>query len=253
MNPHFKELAQSTIRHAIERSKSAKQVEHLGFRGRAREIFAQSMLAPFLESNFGVCTGFIVDSRGNSSRQIDIIIYDKSLIPSIMFSVTEGIVPVESVLAAIEVKSTLTAEELRSAIQNARSVKALQPDFREIDDESGDTRLGPSPKSSVLCCLYSFTSNVTSARERDRILEIINDENAKSAQQVIIPLSVTCIGDESVFFGGWDRRTPPWIPTIQFREDQPALRFISCLIDQVSIAACQRKKMTMSHYFLEDE
>lgn len=254
MNPHFQELAESIIRHAIDRSKAANQVEHSGLRGRAREIFAMSMLAPFLDSNFGVCTGAIVDSKGGESRQIDIIVYDKSLIPSIMFSVTEGIVPVESVLAAIEVKSHLSYEDLKGAIQNARSVKALKPEFREIYDKAEDLPFGGVVmKPSVLCCLYSFSSSVSSPeKERERTLKLIREENSKSPQQVFVPISAACVGNESVLFGEWDSSSRPPTSIITYREDKPALRFISFLIDQISIAASLRRKMTMSHYFLED-
>lgn len=254
MNPHYRELADSIIRHALERSQSAALLKHLGLRGRARETFAMSMLTPFLDPSLGICTGVIVDSLGNSSSQIDIIIYDKRLIPSIMFSVSEGIVPVESVLAAVEVKSRLTPSEISGAIRNARSVKALQPDFREIYDGSGDSAMNPvGGKLSVPCFLYAFSSSVTSSKmEEARILKAIEKENRESKQKVFIPLTATCVANQAVYFGGTDSIRNPTRSEIQRREDQAALRFLTCLVDVVTAVLCQRRRMSTSHYFIDE-
>lgn len=254
MNPHYRELADSIIRHALERSQSAAWLRHLGLRGRARETFAMSMLTPFLDPSLGICTGVIVDSLGNSSSQIDIIIYDKSLIPSVMLSVSEGIVPVESVLAAVEVKSKLTPGEISGAVRNARSVKALRPDFREVYDGSADTPMSPiGGKLSVPCFLYAFSSSVTSSKtEEMRLLKAIEKENRESKQKVFIPLTATCIADSAVYFGCADSTRNPTKSGIQRREDQAALRFITYLVDAVTVILAQRRRMSLSHYFIDE-
>ena len=100
MNPHYTKLAESIIQFALSRSKAASELMHSGLRGRAREIFAKDLLTPFLSPNVGACTGIVVDSNGGSSHQIDIIIYDKTLIPSLMFTGEEGIVPIHNVYCA---------------------------------------------------------------------------------------------------------------------------------------------------------
>ena len=93
MNLHYSRLAESLIEFALSRSNAATELMHSGLIGRAREIFAKDLLTPFLSPNLGVCTGIVVDSHGGSSRQIDVIIYDKTLIPSLMFTGEDGVVP----------------------------------------------------------------------------------------------------------------------------------------------------------------
>src|SRR5579862_202739 len=108
MNPHYPKWAQSRIELALSQSEDASELTHPGLKGRAREVFIKDLLTPFLSPNLGTCTGVVVDSHGGSSEQIDIIIYDKTLIPSLLFTGEDGVVPFESVLATIEVKSELT-------------------------------------------------------------------------------------------------------------------------------------------------
>jgi hypothetical protein len=121
MNPNYTKHAERIIQSVLSRSEDVSELKHTGLKGRAREIFVNDLLTPFLSPNLGTCTGIIVDSSGGNSFQTDIIIYDKTLIPSLMFTPEEGIVPIESVLATVEVKSSLTREELR------KSIKMLTP------------------------------------------------------------------------------------------------------------------------------
>ncbi|KWZ42580.1 hypothetical protein WS72_06645 [Burkholderia savannae] len=75
----------------------------------------------------GIGTGQIVESyTGRLSGQIDIILYDKSILPPILMDEKVGIFPIESVLYTIEVKTTITATELANAHTSA---KDLQENF----------------------------------------------------------------------------------------------------------------------------
>jgi hypothetical protein len=136
-----------------------------------------------LSPNVGTCTGIIVDSSGGSSLQIDIIMYDKTLIPSLMFTGEEGIVPIESVLATVEVKSTLTRDELKKSIKNAHSVKNLNANFSEVMSET-------PKKYSPVCCVFSFSSNSSKPEtELSRLEEVVKEVNQEVTKKVYVPLS----------------------------------------------------------------
>lgn len=182
MNPHYTKLAESIIQFALSRSEAASELMHSGIRGRAREIFSKDLLSPFLSPNIGTCTGIIVDSSGGSSLQIDIIIYDKTLIPSLMFTGEEGIVPIESVLATVEVKSILTSDELKKSIINSHSVKNLNANFAEVMSETPE-------KSSPLCCVFSFSSDSKPETELGRLEEVVSEVNQETEKKVYVPLS----------------------------------------------------------------
>ena len=132
MNKLYFRLVESRIKKALEDSKIAEEYDNQVLKGRAREIFISDLLKPFLSTNFEICTGHVIDSVNGHSRQIDIIIFDSRIIPPIMLTEGEGIIPYEAVLATIEVKTKLDAEKLKESIENARSIKTLAPNFQEI-------------------------------------------------------------------------------------------------------------------------
>lgn len=112
----------------IFRAKKASEVEHNGFAGEIREIFLSDLITPFLPNDFNVGTGKIVDRNGNLSKQTDIVIYNKTKFPPVMFDLTKGIFPIDSVYYAIEVKTTITSREIKDAIKKAESIRSLNGD-----------------------------------------------------------------------------------------------------------------------------
>ena len=73
---------------------------------------------------FDVSTGFIVDAYGTQSRQQDIVLVRRDYHPIFRIGGV-NFFTAESVAATVEVKSALTNATLRDALDNVRSVKAL--------------------------------------------------------------------------------------------------------------------------------
>lgn len=155
LNKLYQELVISNIQKALKDYEAAENYNHPGLKGRAREIFVTNLLKPFLNPTFGICTGIVIDSNNNQSKQIDIIIYDKNVLPPSMLNDNEGIIPIESVLATIEVKTNLDSEELSNSIENARSIKFLKPKFKRTNI-----------KNSPVYCIFAFKSNLTEKSEK---------------------------------------------------------------------------------------
>lgn len=98
-----------------------------GVKGDANEGTFRTFLKDYLPPSFDVLTGIIVDSLGNQSRQLDVIITDKNKTP--IFYQSEDnvrVIPVEPVLAVIEVKAFLDWDEVEKSLENMKSVKKLQ-------------------------------------------------------------------------------------------------------------------------------
>ena len=102
--------------------------DHAGVKGDAAEESVRSFLRSRLPASVGMTRGQVVDSHGAMSRQVDVILYDAMRTPMLFESPEQGhhLVPVEGVLAAIEVKAHLTKPLLESIVENCRSVKSLQ-------------------------------------------------------------------------------------------------------------------------------
>lgn len=75
-------------------------------KGSAREIIVRDFLNANLPSNLDITSGQVFDSQDNLSNQIDIIIYSKHSL-KLCFDKDQNMVPVDSVLALIECKSSL--------------------------------------------------------------------------------------------------------------------------------------------------
>ncbi len=103
---------------------TAAAITHPGERGRAREEVLRQYLAEIVPEGFSVATGFVVDCHGTQSRQQDLIIVRRDYHPRFQVGGAHFF-PVEAVAAVIEVKSSLDRRTLADAIENARSVKAL--------------------------------------------------------------------------------------------------------------------------------
>jgi len=120
------------VENCIRKAALASKVEHHGLAGDIREIFLSDLLIPLLPQDFKIGTGKIIDRKGELSQQTDIIIYNRKRFPAIMFDSKKGIFPIDSVYYSIEVKTTVTATELKNTIEKAKTLRQLngeQPNF----------------------------------------------------------------------------------------------------------------------------
>ena len=155
---------------AAESALIQRFVGHPTLIGDAREALIGGVLSRILPTAYEVGTGQVVDAYGAKSKQIDIIIARRDF-PSLRFPDGSAQYLIESVLAAIEVKSHLTRETLSEALENTaslgdlrvsfepeslRAVVAkcgfeLQPDGTVLKREAdGTTGPAPSPAMEVL-------------------------------------------------------------------------------------------------------
>jgi hypothetical protein len=104
----------------IGKIEASTHLSHRLTKGELRELFLCDLLSPFLTAQFDVGTGIIINQRGDQSRQTDIILYDKRILPPFIQERHLGVYPAESVVATIEVKTTITKAEVLKAEQSAR-------------------------------------------------------------------------------------------------------------------------------------
>jgi hypothetical protein len=101
------------------------QIKHMGERGSEREEGLKSFLEAYLPSRYTVSNGEIVDDSEQTSRQCDLVIYDRTNCPLMLAGKTYRVFPAEPVFAVVEVKSVLTNSELEDAVEKIRSAKRL--------------------------------------------------------------------------------------------------------------------------------
>ena len=104
---HFQHL----LKVLKEYSKHINNVEHSVNKGTAREALISNFLSLNLSELISFHTGELFDTYDHYSGQIDLVLHPKSS-PKLNLYGAINIFPIETVLAAIEVKSTLTTGSL---------------------------------------------------------------------------------------------------------------------------------------------
>ncbi len=92
--------------------------------GMYREYLVKKVLEKIVPSKYCITDGFIIDSDNNISKQMDIIIYDKNYVPP-FFDEAYTIVPIEAVIAIIQVKTTIDKKSLEDSVDNLNSINHL--------------------------------------------------------------------------------------------------------------------------------
>ncbi|UTT48884.1 DUF6602 domain-containing protein [Rhodococcus gordoniae] len=100
-------------------------IDHQGEKGRENELSLSRVLERLVPARYGIGSGLLIDSRGNYSKQMDIVIYDISEEPALMAQTNQVLFPVENVRLCIEVKTTANKQELEDAVAKRKSVLDL--------------------------------------------------------------------------------------------------------------------------------
>lgn len=168
--------------------KLSSKIEHNGLKGTIREDKLKEYLSKLFPTKYAIGNGVIVDANETQSRQQDFIIYDNFNSPKLMETESVQVIPIESVYATIEVKSTLTVDELEKSIKNIESVKKLEK-----------TKPFSSPLiiSSIIppiCMIFAYTSDTSLNNIVKKIDEFNNSIDIKNR------LSIVCILDKGLIF-----------------------------------------------------
>lgn len=119
----------------LSKMRTGKTIPHSGTKGEVTEVNWLGVLKS-LPSRYEVDKGFVVDGDGNFSDEIDAIIYDRYYSPLILRKESTLYVPSESVYGVLEVKQSLSKENIEYAGAKANSVRKLKrttAPVRQID------------------------------------------------------------------------------------------------------------------------
>jgi hypothetical protein len=145
----------------IKKSSLISTLHHPLEKGVFREFFISEILSPLLPHHYDISSGIIVDFKGKQSPQMDVIIYDKRKFPPLMLRAGAGIIPLDSVMCVIEVKSELTATDLRSSLHSATTLNPNYIDHLEMVKSS-------QASNYPLYAVFAYKSSAQLKEEDDR-------------------------------------------------------------------------------------
>ena len=101
-------------------------ITHPGSKGDALENTWIEWLRKYLPNRYNIEKAIVIDSEGNTSDQIDIVIYDNWYTPFIFTQNGFHYIPAEGVYAVFEVKPELTKQHIEYAGEKIESVRKLK-------------------------------------------------------------------------------------------------------------------------------
>ena len=134
MQDYILERLTADASHLLKNSVNEEKIQHAGLRGRFRELLIENILSPWLPPYVSCGTGTIIAHNHvqRESTQDDIILFDKSLTPPILASsnLREGVFLFNSVIARIEVKSTVKNEDFRKFCNSSIELSKMKYSVR---------------------------------------------------------------------------------------------------------------------------
>ena len=116
----------ANLHEKIERElTTARTLGHPTEKGDASEKVWINVLQHYLPKRYDVRKGFVIDSHGVPSDQIDIIVHDRHYSPFVFTFNGTDVVPAESVYAVFEAKQVLCSDHVSYAMKKAESVRKL--------------------------------------------------------------------------------------------------------------------------------
>lgn len=117
--------------------RSSSRIRHQGDRGEVNEQFFIEFLRRYLPNRYTIDKASVIDSHGNTSHSIDVVIYDRQYTPTLLDNDKHRYVPAESVYAVFECKPTIDKGYLDYAGEKAESVRKLHRTSIQIHAASG--------------------------------------------------------------------------------------------------------------------
>lgn len=122
-----------------------KALAHPTEKGDASESVWVDLLGTYLPERYRVSKAHVVDSKGQFSEHIDVVVFDRQYSPFIFHYEGRTIIPAESVYAVFEAKQTIDKKLVTYAQAKAASVRRLHRTSLPIPHAGGTYPPKPLP------------------------------------------------------------------------------------------------------------
>ena len=136
--PRLKQIfidVQAGLEHDLRRA--SRGIVHPGTKGDIHEDSWIVLLRNYLPNRYAVDKGIVIDSKGEVSDQIDVVIYDPQYTPLLYVQQQHKYIPIEAVYAVFECKPEINSATLKYAGAKVASVRKLHRTSIEINHAGG--------------------------------------------------------------------------------------------------------------------
>lgn len=170
-------------------ARARKTFGHPGTKGDASEQIWIDLFKTHLPKRYSVEKAHVVDSRGNFSDQIDIVIFDQQYTPFVLNFKEQIIVPAESVYAVFEAKQSVNATNVKYAKEKAATVRTLHRTSLPIPYVDGVYK--PKAQIAILAGILALDSDWTPPLEDSFIKALQSDKSSER-------LDLACVASHGV-------------------------------------------------------
>lgn len=122
---------------ALKIKLASKSIGHAGTKGAVNEDHWIDIFRAYLPNRYQVDTGFVIDSAGGRSDQIDLVIFDRHFTPTLLDQQRHRYIPAEAVYGVFECKPHLDKGYMEYAGKKAASVRKLHRTSVSISHAGG--------------------------------------------------------------------------------------------------------------------
>lgn len=235
-NQHYQKFMRAKIQGAIAEARAASMLTHQAVKGAVLEILISKLFRPLLPSDLGVGTGQLIDQQGRISNQVDIILYDRSILPPALYDDHMGLFPIEAVLYTIEVKTTLTRSDLLQAHMAAQKIF----EFEYISGLQSPN--GPAYQHSIekaKSVVFALSSDV-------RMGEAVRYADVYSKRKELAYLAAICVAEKEYVF----QATGHWGVVNPAGPCDEILSFLGGVMNTYKAVAASRYQPLLGHYII---
>lgn len=199
-----------------------KSIHHPGSKGDASENVWIEMLDLYLPKRYQSAKAHVVDSLGNFSQQIDVVVFDRQYSPFIFNYQNQTIIPAESVYAVFEAKQTADAALVSYAQEKVASVRRLHRTSLPIPHAGGT--YPAKPLIPILGGILTFESEWNPALGEPLSRTLVAGEGDRQ-------LDLGCVASHGHFFRDPDSESYSFV-----NESKPATAFLFKLISRLQFS-----------------
>ncbi|WAC73528.1 hypothetical protein OU995_01900 [Roseateles sp. SL47] len=132
---------------------ASQSISHAGTMGSVNEEHWLELLRSYLPNRYEVATGIVIDSKGNRSDQIDVVVFDRHFTPTLLDQKNHRYIPAEAVYAMFECKPEVNKGYIAYAEGKAASVREMARTSVAISHAGGTFQ--PKPHFRILAGLLA--------------------------------------------------------------------------------------------------
>ena len=242
-NPLFRSEFISRVKTALARAQAAGLLDHPGLTGRAREVFVKDLLKPILPPYVELGSGKISDSEGRLSPEIDVVVYSAATLPPLLFDVGFGVYPAEACIYAIEVKSILTAGQLRDSLEKHRQLRQLT--YLPSALNKVYQPIGP-PSPAVIPALFAFGSDLgpDGKSELERYRELDPEADISPVTPIL------CVAGRGYWWYKPNEPAEKWINHSPTQDHEEIIDFLGGVANTIPDQVAFKGRPRFGHYLL---